>query len=142
MSEIPHQIADALWRIEAAGVPRREHRVRVGGAAFNAGELTAEILRGRESAADAPELVLIASYSGDDEEALKCFEDESDAQRVVICTAGELAKRAREEGVPVIGVPAGFDDPREALLYYVLAAFVLSAPELQPDADLLGRLLT
>lgn len=136
-----HQIDDALWRIDAAGVPRREHRVRVCGVAYDAGELAAEIL-GDRVPTDAPELVLVASYSGNDGEALECFEEAQGAQRVVICTAGELAKRAREEGVPVIGVPAGLDHPREALVYFVLAAVVLSEPQLQPDPELLERLLT
>ena len=135
------EIGDALWRIDAAGVPRGEHRVRVCGVAYGAGELAEEIL-GDRAPADAPELVLIASYSGDDEEALKCFEEASGVQRVAVCTAGELARRAREEGVPVIGVPAGFERPEDALVYFVLAAVVLSAPEVQPDAELLERLLS
>jgi glucose/mannose-6-phosphate isomerase len=126
----PHQIGDALWRIEAAGIPRRDlpGGVAVCGNAYGAGAIAAEILGepvvrdGLPASADT--FALVASYSGDDEEALGCFEEAGrvGAPRAVVCTAGRLAARAREEGVPVIGVPAGFDDPREALVYFVLAA--------------------
>jgi glucose/mannose-6-phosphate isomerase len=134
----PHQIGDARWRIEAAGIPRRDlpGGVAVCGVAYGAGVLAAEILGDRATAPvrdglpDTREtLALVASYSGDDEEALGCFEQAGriGAPRVVVCTAGKLAARAREEGVPVIGVPAGFDDPREAIVYFVLAALECAA---------------
>jgi hypothetical protein len=45
----------------------------------------------------------------------------------VVCTAGRLAAKAREQDVPVIGVPAGIDDPRAAIVYFVLAALECAA---------------
>src|SRR4051812_33111787 len=136
----PHQIGDALWRIEAAGIPQRSLAggVAVCGTAHGAGELAAEILGDR---AEAPvrdgletppaddAFVLVASYSGDDEEALACFDAaaERGAPRAVVCTAGALATKAREQDVPVIGVPAGIEDPRAAIVYFVLAALEAAA---------------
>ena len=54
-------------------------------------------------------LVLCASYSGNTEETLACFEaaGAAGAGRVALTTGGRLAELARAEGVPVIGVPAG-----------------------------------
>jgi glucose/mannose-6-phosphate isomerase len=133
----PHQIGDALWRIEAAGIPRRDlpGGVAVCGVAYGAGAIAAEILGDqatapiRDGSPAEDSFALIASYSGDDEEALDCFEEAGrrGAPRAVICTAGRLAARARGEGVPVIGVPAGFDDPSEAIVYFVLAALECAA---------------
>jgi glucose/mannose-6-phosphate isomerase len=136
----PHQVGDALWRIEAAGIPQRSlpGGVAVCGVTYGAGELAAEILGDRANApvrdglgsppAD-DALVLVASYSGDDEEALACFDGAGGrgAPRAVVCTAGALAARAREQAVPVIGVPAGIDDPRAAIVYFVLAALEAAA---------------
>jgi glucose/mannose-6-phosphate isomerase len=136
----PHQIGDALWRIEAAGIPQRSlpGGVAVCGVAYGAGELAAEVLGDRATAPvrdglDTPPsddtFVLVVSYSGDDEEALSCFDDaaERGAPRAVVCTAGQLAARAREQDVPVIGIPAGIDDPRAAIVYFVLAALEAAA---------------
>jgi glucose/mannose-6-phosphate isomerase len=151
----PHQIADALWRIESAGIPRGAggRGVRVCGVAFGAGDLAAAILGDRASAPlhdglgrDGGEntFVLIASYSGDDKEALDCFEEAGrrGAPRAVVCTAGRLAARAREEGVPVIGVPAGFEDPRAAIMYFVLAAAVIADPSLKGELEAAGPFLS
>jgi glucose/mannose-6-phosphate isomerase len=151
----PHQIGDALWRIEAAGIPRRElpGGVIVCGVAFGAGALAAEILGDRAAApvrdgqateAGEDTLVLVASYSGEDEEALDCFEEAArrGAPRVVVCTAGRLAARAREEGVPVIGIPAGFGDPSAAIVYFVLAAVVCAAPSLTSEIEAAVPFLT
>src|SRR3954468_23255855 len=136
----PHQIGDALWRIEAAGIPQRSlpGGVAVCGPAYGAGELAAEILGDRAKAPvrdglDTPPaedtFVLVASYSGDDEEALSCFDEAGriGAPRAVVCTAGALATRAREQDVPVIGVPAGIEDPQAAIVYFVLAALEAAA---------------
>jgi glucose/mannose-6-phosphate isomerase len=136
----PHQIGDALWRIEAAGIPQRSLHggVAVCGVSFGAGGVAAEILGERAQAPvrdglDSPPaddtFVLVASYSGDDEEALSCFEaaGEIGAPRAVVCTAGQLAARARDQNVPVIGVPAGIEDPQAAIVYFVLAALEAAA---------------
>src|SRR3954453_19644209 len=158
----PHQIGDALWRIDAAGIPQRSlpggtsPAPLPGGGAFcgvawGAGELAAEILGDRATAPvrdglDSPPaddtFVLLASYSGDDDEGLSCFDaaGRRRAPRAVVCTAGAMAARAREQDVPVIGVPAGIEDPQAAILYFVLAALEAAAragaaPSLQAELE-------
>jgi glucose/mannose-6-phosphate isomerase len=156
----PHQIADALWRIEAAGIPQRSLAggVAVCGVSHGAAELAAEILGDRAQAPvreglDSPPtdhtFVLVASYSGDDEEGLSCFDaaGEIGAPRAVVCTAGQLAARARDQNVPVIGVPAGIEDPRAAVVYFVLAALEAAArssaaPSLQGEIEAAAPTLT
>lgn len=128
--QYPHQIGDALWRVEAAGVPTGA--VEVCGAAYGAGDLAAAIVGDRGGSEGA--IALCASYSGDDAEALDCFEA-APGRRIAICTAGRLATRAREEGVPVIGVPAGFADPRAAIIYFIVAAVVCAAPSLRAELE-------
>jgi glucose/mannose-6-phosphate isomerase len=149
----PHQIGDALWRIEAAGIARRG---LPGGVAVcgpgGGGDLAAAALGDRIAAPvrDTRALepwvrddtfVLCASYSGDDEDALACFEEAGarGAARAAVCTAGRLAARAREEGVPVIGVPAGMA-PDAAVVYFTLAALECAAlagagPPLRAEAE-------
>src|SRR5439155_1208669 len=72
--------------------------------------------------------VLCASYSGDTEETVSCFEaaGELGAARAVVTTGGELAQRARSEAVPVIGVPSGMR-PRAAVAYMTVAALECAA---------------
>ncbi len=141
----PHQIADALWRCDAAGVPRRYMSgglvvCGMGGSAIG-GDLgraaigpragrPLRVVRGYDlvpwMGADA--LVLCASYSGNTEETLTCFAKagELGAPRVVLTTGGELARQAREEGVPVIGVPSGMQ-PRAAVVYMTIATLHCAA---------------
>ena len=141
----PHQIADALWRSDAAGVPRRYMDgglvvCGMGGSAIG-GDLgraaigrragrPLRVVRGYDlvpwMGADA--LVLCASYSGNTEETLSCFSraGELGAPRVVLTTGGELAGLAREEGVPVIGVPSGMQ-PRAAVIYMTIATLHCAA---------------
>ena len=126
----PEQIGDALWRVDAAGVPHGP--VRVCGAAHGAGELAAQIVGGRGLSGGEP-VVLCVSYSGDDEEAIACFEE--GGRRVAVCTAGRLAERAREERVPVVGVPAGLSDPRAAIVYFTVAAVMIAAPQLKTELE-------
>jgi glucose/mannose-6-phosphate isomerase len=144
----PHQIGDALWRIEAAGLSRTPAgTVAVCGPSGGAGALAAlagaDARDGLGSEGDA--LVLCVSYSGDDQEALACFEEagKRGAPRAVVCTAGTLAARAREEGVPVIGVPAGLPGGG-AIVYFLLAALYCAGypveAEAEPAAATLSRL--
>ena len=86
-------------------------------------------------------LVLCASYSGDTEETLACFEAAGavGTGRVVLTTGGALAGAAREEGVPVIGVPAGMP-PRAAVLYMTIGALECAAacgaaPEVRSEIE-------
>ena len=72
--------------------------------------------------------VLCASYSGNTEETLACFEAAGalGAQRVVVTTGGKLAELARADGVPVIPVAGGFQ-PRAAVAYMTVAALEVAA---------------
>jgi glucose/mannose-6-phosphate isomerase len=92
-------------------------------------------------------LVLCTSYSGNTEETLACFEaaGAAGAQRVVLTTGGKLAELAREEGVPVIGTPAGMQ-PRAAVIYMTIgtlecAALCGAAPALHAEIDTAAGLL-
>jgi glucose/mannose-6-phosphate isomerase len=141
-----HQIGDALWRIESAGIARGSASggVAVCGPSGGAGALAAfagaHAHDGLAEWAGTETFVLCASYSGDDGDAMRCFEEAGRraAPRAVVCTAGALAAQAREEGVPVIGVPAGLPD-RGAVVYFVLAA--LSCAGVSLDADPLTETL-
>jgi glucose/mannose-6-phosphate isomerase len=164
----PHQVGDALWRVESAGIPRSDLPggllvAGMGGSAIGA-ELAAAALGARarrpiRSVRDytletwtGPEtFVLCSSYSGDTEETLACFEDatERGCPGAVVTTGGLLAERAREEGVPVIGVPAGMQ-PRAAVIYGMVAALECAAlagaapssrSELEGAQPLLARLV-
>lgn len=161
----PHQVADALWRSDAAGVPRRYMDgglvvCGMGGSAIG-GDLGRAIIGSRARrplrvvrgydvvpwmAGDA--LVLCSSYSGNTEETLSCFQKagELGAPRVVLTTGGELARLAREEGVPVIGVPSGMQ-PRAAVIYMTIATLHCAAAagvveSLASEAEGAAQLLT
>jgi glucose/mannose-6-phosphate isomerase len=141
----PHQIGDALWRVESAGIKRTDLPggllvAGMGGSAIGA-ELAAAALGARarrpirsvrdyslETWTGPDTLVLCSSYSGDTEETLACFEEatEKGIPCAVATTGGHLADRAREEGVPVIGVPSGMQ-PRAAVLYGMVAALECAA---------------
>ena len=161
----PHQIADALWRVEAAKVPQREATgglmvCGMGGSAVGADLAVAAIgpravrplrtVRGYEPDpwVGPDTLVLCASYSGSTEETLSCFEaaGAAEAPRVAITTGGPLAERAREEGVPVIGVPSGMQ-PRAAVIYMTVAAIECAAacgaaPSLRAELEAAAGTLT
>jgi glucose/mannose-6-phosphate isomerase len=161
------QVGDALWRFESAGVPVVDPPADLivcgmGGSAIG-GDLAAAILGERAlrplrtvrdyvlPAGLGPEtLVLAASYSGNTEETLACFEaaGEAGAPRVALTTGGKLAEAAREGGVPVIGVPSGMQ-PRAAVVYMVVGALGCAAAcgtapslhdEVEAGAELLRRL--
>lgn len=85
--------------------------------------------------------VLCASYSGDTEETLACFEAAGviGAKRVVVTSGGELGRLAREEGVPVIPVAGGLQ-PRAAVGYMLVAVLETAAacgagPSLRAEID-------
>jgi glucose/mannose-6-phosphate isomerase len=141
----PDQVTDALWRVEAAGVPSADLAGGVvvagmGGSAIG-GDLAAAALGSRarrpirtvrgyelEPGTTADTLVVCASYSGDTEETLACFAaaGELGAPRVAVTTGGALADTARAGGVPVIGVPSGMQ-PRAAVVYMTVAALECAA---------------
>ena len=160
----PLQLGDALWRTQSAGIRPRDRAgglvvCGMGGSAVG-GDLAKAALGDRatrqitvvrgyalESWTPPESLVLCASYSGDTEETLACFEaaGAAGAQRVVLTTGGTLADLARDEGVPVIGVPAGME-PRAAVIYMTVAAMECAAlcgaaPGLHAEIDTATGLL-
>jgi glucose/mannose-6-phosphate isomerase len=161
----PHQLGDALWRAQSAGIPRQDRTgglvvCGMGGSAIG-GDLAAAALGDRatrpittvrgyalESWTSPDSLVLCASYSGNTEETLACFEAAgvAGAGRVVLTTGGKLAELARAEGVPVIGAPAGMQ-PRAAVIYMIVgvlecAALCGAAPGLHSEIDTAAELLS
>ena len=152
----PQQIPDALWRCEAARLSREDLAgglavCGVGGSAVGSDLAAAAIGRRatrplRTVRGYAPDpwltpdtLVLCSSYSGNTEETLACFEaaGEAKARRVALTTGGKLAERARDEEVPVIGVPSGMQ-PRASVIYMTVgvlecAAACGAAPSLREE---------
>ena len=162
--EQPDHLLDALWRVDSAGLRRSDAPgglvvCGMGGSAIG-GELAAAAIGDRALrpvrtirgyalepwfAGDA--LVLCASYSGNTEETIACFEaaGAAGAERVALTTGGRLAELAREAGVPVIGVPGGIQ-PRAAVAYMVVAALECAAtcgaaPSLRGEVEAAGALL-
>jgi glucose/mannose-6-phosphate isomerase len=154
---LPDQLLDALWRIETARLEPADSAglmvCGMGGSAIG-GDLAAAALgdrltkplvsiRGYELPSWAtPEwTVLCSSYSGNTEETLACFEaaEALGARRLVASTGGRLVDRARESGVPVIGLP-GIFQPRFALAYMFAiaaeaAALAGAAPRIRTEID-------
>src|SRR5918998_6355075 len=144
---IPDHLRDALWRVESAGGLMEEWDspgglivAGMGGSAVG-GALARAALGDHESRHIAiargyglppwatPETtVLLASYSGNTEETLACYEAAGfvGARRVVVTTGGKLAEQARADDVPVIPVPGGFQ-PRSAVAYMTVAALEVAA---------------
>jgi glucose/mannose-6-phosphate isomerase len=161
----PGQLGDALWRVESAGIanvdcPGGMVICGMGGSAIGGDLATAAIgdratrpittVRGYalESWAGPDSFVLCASYSGDTEETLACFDaaGAAGAVRVALTTGGKLADAAREEGVPVIGIPSGMQ-PRAAVVYMTIATLECaalngSAPGLHSEIDTASPLLS
>jgi glucose/mannose-6-phosphate isomerase len=136
---IPDHLRDALWRVESARIEPSETAGLIvcgmGGSAIG-GDLAAAALGDRlqrpmvtvrgyrlPSWATAEWTVLCSSYSGETEETLACFDAATGlgARRIVVSTGGTLVERAREEGVPVVGLP-GILQPRAAIAYMFVAA--------------------
>ena len=72
--------------------------------------------------------MLCSSYSGNTEETLAAYDaaGAAGAPRVVSASGGELAARARRDGVPVVPLPGGFQ-PRAAVGYAFVVALELAA---------------
>ena len=73
-------------------------------------------------------MVLCASYSGDTEETLACYESAGllGAKRAVVTAGGRLAEMARADDVPVIPLPGGLQ-PRAAVAYIIVASLEVAA---------------
>ena len=141
---IPDHLRDALWRVESARLEQADSAglavCGMGGSAIG-GDLASAALGARlrrplvtvrgyglPSWVGSDWTVLCSSYSGRTEETLACFEAATalGARRIVTGTGGPLVDRAREEGVPVIGLP-GILQPRAAVAYMVVAAVEAAA---------------
>ena len=160
---LPEHLPDALFRVESARIGELESTGLVvcgmGGSGIG-GDLARAALGDRlhlplttvrdyELAPWTPpdRVVLCASYSGNTEETLACFEaaDAVGARRVVATTGGALGKAAREARVPVIPFPAALQ-PRAAVGYMFVAAAELAAlagaaPAIRTEIDLAGASL-
>ena len=142
---LPEQLRDALWRGESAGLEPYDSPgglivAGMGGSAIGGALARAALgdrasrsivlMRGYELPAWAtPDTtVLCASYSGETEETLAAFEAAGavGARRIVSTTGGTLAANAREEKVPVIPLPGGFQ-PRAAVGYGLVVALEVAA---------------
>ncbi len=85
-------------------------------------------------------LVFATSYSGNTEETLSAYADarRREARIVVVTSGGELALRARADGVPVILIPGG-QPPRTAMGFMLVPVLVASARlGLLPPQDVKG----
>src|SRR3954453_11340953 len=142
---IPEHLRDALWKVEPAGLDSWDSPggiivAGMGGSAIG-GELARSILGDHASrpliAARAYGLpswttnettVVCASYSGNTEETLACYEAAGviGARRVVVTAGGKLAEQARADGVPVIPVAGGYQ-PRAAVAYMTIAVLEIAA---------------
>ncbi|HYF26087.1 MAG TPA: bifunctional phosphoglucose/phosphomannose isomerase [Baekduia sp.] len=155
---IPEHLRDGLWKVESAGLEEWDSPgglvVAGMGVSAQGGALAQAALGDTASrpilAARAYGLppwtqpdttVLCASYSGETEETLACFEAAGalGATRVVATSGGRLARLARQEGVPVIPVAGGLQ-PRAAIAYMTVAALEVAAacgagPRIALDID-------
>ncbi|HTW41668.1 MAG TPA: bifunctional phosphoglucose/phosphomannose isomerase [Solirubrobacteraceae bacterium] len=155
---LPEHLRDALWRVESAIMQDWDTAAGLvvagmGGSAI--GGALARAAMGDHASRPifvtrayglppwtTPDtMVLCASYSGDTEETLACYESAGalGAKRTVVCTGGRLAEMARADGVPVIPLPGGFQ-PRAAVAYMIVAALEVAAlcgagPRLTPEID-------
>jgi glucose/mannose-6-phosphate isomerase len=155
---LPEHLTDALFRVESARIGELRSSGLVvcgmGGSAIG-GDLARAALGDRlhlplttvrdyELAPWTPaeRLILCASYSGNTEETLACFEAAAavGAQRVVATTGGALGTAAREAEVPVIPFPAALQ-PRAAVGYMFVTVAEVAAlagvgPPIRTEIDL------
>jgi glucose/mannose-6-phosphate isomerase len=155
---VPEHLRDAVWRVESAIMQDWDTSAGLvvagmGGSAIG-GALARAALGDHASRPffvtrayglptwTTPEtMVLCASYSGDTEETLACYESAGalGAKRTVVTTGGRLAEMARADGVPVIPLPGGFE-PRAAVAYMIVTALEVAAlcgagPRLTSEID-------
>jgi glucose/mannose-6-phosphate isomerase len=155
---LPEHLRDALWRVESAIMQDWDTTAGLvvagmGGSAI--GGALARAAMGDQASRPifvtrayglppwtTPDtMVLCASYSGDTEETLACYESAGalGAKRTVVTTGGRLAEMARADGVPVIPLPSGFQ-PRAAVAYMIVASLEVAAlcgagPRLTSEID-------
>ena len=137
---IPEHMRDAQWKVESARLEEWDSPgglvvAGMGGSAIG-GALAKAALGDQASrpiftarayglpAWTQPDTtVLCASYSGNTEETLACYEAAGmlGAHRIVVTSGGELARMARKDDVPVIPVAGGLQ-PRAGVAYMTIAA--------------------
>src|SRR5437660_1850873 len=142
---LPEHLRDALWRVESAIMQEWDTTAGLvvagmGGSAIGGALARAALgdhatrpifvtrAYGLPPWTTPDTMVLCASYSGDTEETLACYEAAGalGARRTVVTTGGQLAEMARADGVPVIPLPGGFQ-PRAAVAYMTVAALEVAA---------------
>ena len=141
---LPEHLTDALFRVESARIGELQSTgvvvcgmggSGIGGDLARAAlgdrlQLPLTTVRDYQLAPWTPpdRVVLCASYSGNTEETLACFEAAAavGAQRIVATTGGALGDAAREANVPVIPFPAALQ-PRAAVGYMFVAAAEVAA---------------
>src|SRR5271166_3307142 len=142
---LPEQLRDALWRVESAIMQDWDTSAGLvvagmGGSAIGGALARAALgdhasrpifvtrAYGLPSWTTPDTMVLCASYSGETEETLACYESAGalGARRTVASTGGRLVEMARADGVPVIPLPGGFQ-PRAAVAYMIVAALEVAA---------------
>src|SRR3954465_6321195 len=142
---IPEHLRAALWKVESAGLDSWDSPggiivAGMGGSAIG-GDLARSILGdhasrplitarayGLPSWTTNETTVVCASYSGNTEETLACYEAAGviGARRVAATSGGKLAELARADGVPGIPVAGGLQ-PRAAVAYLTVAALEVAA---------------
>jgi glucose/mannose-6-phosphate isomerase len=142
---IPEHLRDALWKVESAQLEDWDSPAGlvvagmggsgIGGALARAalGDTASRPILSARAYGLPPwttpdTTVLCASYSGNTEETLACYEAAGalGATRVVATSGGRLAELARADGVPVIPVATGLQ-PRAAVAYMTVAALEVAA---------------
>ncbi|MBA3807134.1 MAG: bifunctional phosphoglucose/phosphomannose isomerase [Solirubrobacterales bacterium] len=155
---LPEHLRDALWRVESAIMQDWDTTAGLvvagmGGSAIGGALARAALgdhasrpifvtrAYGLPTWTTPDTMVLCASYSGETEETLACYESAGalGAKRTVVTTGGRLAEMARADGVPVIPLPGGFQ-PRAAVAYMIVAALEVAAlcgagPRLTSEID-------
>jgi glucose/mannose-6-phosphate isomerase len=155
---LPEHLRDALWRVESAIMQDWDTAAGLvvagmGGSAIGGALARAALgdhasrpifvtrAYGLPTWTTPDTMVLCASYSGNTEETLACYESAGalGAKRTVVTTGGRLAEMARADGVPVIPLPGGFQ-PRAAVAYMIVAALEVAAlcgagPRLTSEID-------
>ena len=155
---MPEHLRDAVWRVESAIMEDWDTSAglvvagmggsAIGGALARAAlgdHLSRPIFvtraYGLPTWTTPDTMVLCASYSGNTEETLACYESAGalGARRTVATTGGRLGEMARADGVPVIPLPGGFQ-PRAAVAYMIVAALEVAAlcgagPRLTSEID-------
>ena len=155
---LPEHLRDAVWRVESAIMQDWDTTAGLvvagmGGSAIGGALARAALgdhatrpifvtrAYGLPTWTTPDTMVLCASYSGETEETLACYESAGalGAKRTVLTTGGRLAEMARADGVPVIPLPGGFQ-PRAAVAYMIVAALEVAAlcgagPRLTSEID-------